>query len=653
MVGLKIEPNYITSETKALFLATLEANGIDLRSEVSPWLPIGNIGPILILGHFDSSKTPFSFPLTQRFLIEKSVYGEIIEDLLEHSQDIDTASIIIPESPHKGLLSAKCILKGNVLIPRATQAINDEHIKEICALTKLVQDESAAVLDPVSIRVPDLDPLPKILRSRFKAFTLSESDKEIFICTAGSNNIELKDQILGFSKKSIKFLKTSSHHFEAYEAKTKALSKNKQRRSVEALPSSEEEKGDQATRLKIDLSTCGCENPFDKQNNLSALEVLQWIIYQAYIQEASDIHFEQAGGRGRIRIRIDGELSTLLACSLDEMHSLVNVSFDTCGIQREPNADGSFLVELESEIVPIRMNSIPFRNSFLKLNFRILATENKAIELEEAIGEEKHIHAFKRAISRPQGLILITGPTGSGKTTTLYSCLEHINETSKNIQTIEDPIERNIEGLNQSQIDTKRDITFSRLMKSVLRQDPDIILLGEMRDKESSELAVQAALTGHLVFSTLHANDALGGINRMLQIGIPTDLFADSLLLIQAQRLAKKLCPHCKTRKELTQEELDLFSANDIDPEKSHIYTSKKCSRCAGKGYIGRTAIMEIVQFNPSIAELVMNKKSIESIRSKALEYGYEPLFKAALRKVKSGEISIDEALKLQPAWEA
>ena len=653
MIGLKIEPNYVTEEAKALFLASLSAIGIDLSNEGSPWVPIGNVGPILVLGHFDSSQKAYPIPLSQRFLIEKSVHREILEDIIERREDIDTESIIASDTLNGTSISQKSILQEKLLLPKSTQSSNSEHIGEICSLAESLHSEASSILDPVSIKVPDIDPLPQGLRSRFKAFTLNETDKEIFVCTAGLNNIELKDQILGLSQKSIKFLKTTDQHFATYTDKVKALSKNKQRRSVEALPSSGNEKEDPAARLKIDLATCGCENPFDKTNNLSSLEVLQWVIYQSYIQEASDIHFEQSNGRGRVRIRIDGELHTLLTCSIEEMQSLVNVSFDTCGIQREPNADGAFLVELENEIIPIRMNSIPFRNSLLKLNFRILATENKAIELESAISDERHVNIFKRAISRPQGLILITGPTGSGKTTTLYSFLEHINETSKNIQTIEDPIERNIEGLNQSQIDTKCDITFSRLMKSVLRQDPDIILLGEMRDKESAELAVQAALTGHLVFSTLHANDALGGINRMLQIGIPTDLFSDSLLLIQAQRLAKKLCPHCKTRKELTQEEIGLFAKNQIELEKTSIYTSKKCSRCSEKGYIGRTAIMEIVQFNPSISELMMKKKSIEEIRMKAIENGYEPLFKAALRKAESGEISIEEALKLQPAWEA
>jgi type IV pilus assembly protein PilB len=264
------------------------------------------------------------------------------------------------------------------------------------------------------------------------------------------------------------------------------------------------------------------------------------------------------------------------------------------------------------------------------------------------LGLEEHADkAMSYAIAQPHGIILVTGPTGSGKTTTLYSCLQELNKPDVNIVTCEDPVEYQLARVNQVRIHTEVGLTFSSALRAILRQDPDIILIGEIRDSETCEIAVKAALTGHLVLSTLHANESAGAITRLLDMGVEPFLMASSLILAQAQRLCRKLCPACKKETSLN---LKLCEEHKIDPalfEGVKLYGAQGCPKCHGIGYKGRAAIMEVLPVDENIRLLILRQAITDELRQKAQEQGMLTLRDAALMKVKEGETSLDAAVKI------
>jgi type II secretory ATPase GspE/PulE/Tfp pilus assembly ATPase PilB-like protein len=252
---------------------------------------------------------------------------------------------------------------------------------------------------------------------------------------------------------------------------------------------------------------------------------------------------------------------------------------------------------------------------------------------------------LQAAMSRDQGLILITGPTGSGKTTTLYALLNSVNSENMNIQTIEDPIEYEIEGINQTQTDPVHDIDFAQGLRRLMRADPDIILIGECRDEETASAAVNAALTGHLVLTTLHANDCLRAVSRFISMGVPPYLLADSLALSQAQRLVRRLCSQCKSMSPLTPRQRAMFAANKVPvPESTtHLYEAQGCPDCRETGYKGRVALMELCPFNPELADLVAVNAPQGEMRKIATAMGLRTLYQEGLQQVLEGETSLEE----------
>jgi general secretion pathway protein E len=279
---------------------------------------------------------------------------------------------------------------------------------------------------------------------------------------------------------------------------------------------------------------------------------------------------------------------------------------------------------------------------------RLLAQESVEYDLGNLGMDQKDLKYIEGLIERPYGMILVTGPTGSGKTTTLYGVLKKLNTVTRKIITVEDPVEYQVNGINQVQVKPQIDLTFANALRSLVRQDPDVLLIGEIRDRETADIAIESALTGHLVLSTLHTNDAPGAITRLRDIGIESFLMADSLLAIMAQRLIRVLCPHCKT--EYTAREGDRKRIGEILPDLPSsltLYQNKGCDRCGYTGYKGRQGIFEFLPINEAIKSAIVAGKESGSIARTAFELGYRPLAHHGFRKVVEGITTLSEVLRV------
>jgi type IV pilus assembly protein PilB len=280
-----------------------------------------------------------------------------------------------------------------------------------------------------------------------------------------------------------------------------------------------------------------------------------------------------------------------------------------------------------------------------KVVMRILDPKSLMVDLTKLGFEEQALKQFDNAIKQPYGIILVTGPTGAGKTTSLYSALKTINTTDVNIMTAEDPVEFNFDGINQVLVKTEIGLTFAAALRSFLRQDPDIILVGEIRDGETAEIAIRAALTGHLVFSTLHTNDAPSSINRLIDMGIPAYLVASATKMIVAQRMVRKICQFCKVEVPVQKETLMKLGVTEKEVAGFKIFEGKGCQECGQTGYSGRSGIFEAMPITPAIEQLILQQASTTAIRDQAIKEGMLTLRAAGLEKIKRGLTSVEEVL--------
>jgi len=387
----------------------------------------------------------------------------------------------------------------------------------------------------------------------------------------------------------------------------------------------------------------------DAAGDAPVIRMVNTIMVEALKTKASDIHLEAMEKTSRLRYRIDGELVERPAppkalhnavCSRIKILSNLDIAE-----HRRPQ-DGRFKVRALKKEVDVRVSILPTVHGE-KVVMRILDKANLAPGLASLGLDEYAYKAMKFAIDQPHGIILVTGPTGSGKTTTLYSCLQDLNQPNVNIVTAEDPVEYELPGVNQCHVNVAQGLTFAGILRSVLRQDPDIVLVGEIRDGETADIAVKAALTGHLVLSTLHTNDACGVIARLFDMGIQPFMLASSLILAQAQRLFRKLCPFCK---QPVKYDAELLAVNKVDPapfEGVEIFGPVGCPKCHGSGYKGRGAMMEVLPISPKIRALVEKGGDADLLKKLALEEGMVTLKEAGMIKVRQGLTSLQAAFEV------
>lgn len=372
------------------------------------------------------------------------------------------------------------------------------------------------------------------------------------------------------------------------------------------------------------------------------------ILAEAFVMKCSDIHIEPYENNFRIRYRQDGSLveaarppRTLMLPIISRVKILAQMDIS----ERRKPQDGRIKLEIGGKPIDYRVSSLPTLFGE-KIVLRLLDSSNLQLDMTKLGFEPKQIEIFKEGIYRPYGMCLVTGPTGSGKTTTLYSALAELNQIDTNISTAEDPVEFNLEGINQ--VNVKKDIglTFAACLKSFLRQDPDIIMVGEIRDHEVGEIAVEAALTGHMVLSTLHTNDAPSTITRLVNMGIEPFLVAAALNVVVAQRLCRKICKDCKdVDPGATKEVLVSCGISPASAEKIIAYKGKGCANCNNTGYKGRVAIYEVLEMTPSVKEILLRSGSTDEIKRQAIKEGMKTLRMCALTKVAQGLTTLDEAV--------
>jgi type IV pilus assembly protein PilB len=381
----------------------------------------------------------------------------------------------------------------------------------------------------------------------------------------------------------------------------------------------------------------------------AASKTVNKIIADALSRRASDIHIEPQEKDVLVRYRIDGVLQEIMRLPKKDIYAIVSrikVMSNLNIAERRKPQDGSFQIKNEGKRVDVRVSVLP---SVLgeSVSLRLLYRDESLIELGE-LGMPPHI--LKKYLSlamKPTGAILVTGPTGSGKTTTLYATLKVIATPEKKVITIEDPVEYHLPGIIQMSINPKTGLTFSSGLRTILRADPDIIMVGEIRDVETAEIAIRASLTGHLVLSTLHTNDAPSALARLMDMGIEPYLVTSSINAILSQRLARKLCPECKEAYEPEEETLKLLKLPISKEECPVIHRAKGCNYCGGTGYFGRVGLFELMIITPQIARLALAKKTAEEIGKVAQEEGMTTLLQDGAEKVKNGLTSLEEILRV------
>ncbi|OQA27510.1 MAG: Type II secretion system protein E [Verrucomicrobia bacterium ADurb.Bin345] len=396
-----------------------------------------------------------------------------------------------------------------------------------------------------------------------------------------------------------------------------------------------------------EVEEASLEEMLESAGDAPVIRIVNTIMIEAMRKHASDIHIEPMEKTIRLRYRVDGVLyenpcppKSLQSAIISRIKIMSNLNI----AERRVPQDGRFKIRAMGKEADVRVSLLPTVHGE-KIVMRILDKSALAPSLS-ALGLDKVAYEnLKYAIDQPHGMILVTGPTGSGKTTTLYSALQELNVSDVNIITVEDPVEYQLPGINQVQTHADVGLTFASGLRSILRQDPDIVMVGEIRDGETAAIAVQAALTGHLVLSTLHTNDAAGAVARLLYMGIEAFLLASSLIMTQAQRLYRKLCTACKKKRALP---LEIFRLNHIDPamfEGVEMFGAGGCPKCMNTGYKGRGALMEILLVDEKVKQIMLKDASAGAIRDQAIQNGMQTLRDVGLERVKTGLTSIEEIL--------
>jgi len=394
----------------------------------------------------------------------------------------------------------------------------------------------------------------------------------------------------------------------------------------------------------------GADSEGGESDGAVVIKIVNSVIMNALRQGASDIHIEPEDDKLNIRFRVDGILHEassppkyLQSAFISRIKIMANLDI----AEKRIPQDGRFTMRMEAREIDIRVSSFPTINGE-NVVLRLLDTANLIMSPRKLGFSEEVLKKYSSMITKPHGIILVTGPTGSGKTTTIYASLSEINSVEKNVITIEDPVEYKIEGIRQTQVNPKVNLTFANGLRSILRQDPDIIMVGEIRDLETLEIAIHAALTGHLVFSTLHTNDAPGAVTRMVDMGAEPFLISSAVIGILAQRLVRTVCPECKKDYKPSGEELK-ETGMFIRGQKGDIifYKGTGCKRCMGTGYKGRIGIYELMPITGEIKDLTVKKSPAEEIRKTAVSQGMRGLKEDGIAKIEEGLTTIEEVLRV------
>ena len=525
---------------------------------------------------------------------------------------------------------------GNILIRMGIIA-NEDELSEFIGRQLNI---GALRLTDIELNPEVVKMIPMDIARKFNVIAIGKLGKTLIVAISDPNNIYVLDAvkfITGCAVQPVispeKAIQKAIDNYYRDAAGITEILKGMKEGDLEVIDESEDALTEQDLRSQVQ------DKPLVK--------LVDSIIADAIRRGCSDIHIETYEKKIRVRYRLDGDLQEMSPLPFKYRAAIVSrvkIMADLDISERRLPQDGRIKVKFGDRAVDLRVSVLPTIFGE-KVVMRILDPRSVNVDMTKLGFAESSLAEFDKAIHLPYGMILVTGPTGSGKTTTLYSALKQINTTDINIMTAEDPVEFNFEGINQVAVKSEIGLTFASALRSFLRQDPDVVMVGEIRDGETAEIAVRAALTGHLVFSTLHTNDAPSTIDRLIDMGIPGYLVASCVRLVMAQRMVRKVCTNCREEVKLPLETLQTLGLTEDEVKGTKIYTAKGCNECNSTGYSGRTGIFEVMPMSTALERMILAKTSSMDIRQQAITEGMLTLRTAALEKLKKGATTVAEVM--------
>lgn len=652
-----------TSRAEAIFRRLALPAG----SEQESWMPVCSLGPLLICAHYNPASTQ-RWGIPSEFIIPVLVPRQTYDIYVK---DINDRLNFTPLDRTEAIEITRPIPRGDTL-ERMLQWFLDQYPFHRPDVREKVERESAQLQaaspgDAMALKglarglglavyflatgdlcfnaecAPRQTLFPDALLEKHCVYPLYAGRRVVYLLSRDKNSFAFEDEWLSGGNATFDFRTVLADR----EAIIGTINRERSRAAMPAQTRVETEliHSDVANLVDIDIQEISKLNP--SSINVTPEQVIHWVLYRAITGRASDLHVEKYFNTARFRARIDGELKVIHTCPEEQLPRFISLikNYSNMGQRRQDAQDARFSLMLGPRRVDCRVSAIPCRRDLQKLTIRFLDKQDGIKKLSELRLSPRQASVLSEAMGRDQGLILVTGPTGSGKTTTLYALLNSINSDNINIHTIEDPIEYEIEGMNQTQTDPLNGIHFSEGLRRLLRADPDVILIGECRDQETATAAVNAALTGHLVLTTLHANDCLRAVSRFISMGIPPYLLADALALSQAQRLVRRLCASCRKPVALSPEVRKVCHDNliEIPSDVSFINVANGCSECGENGYLGRIALMEMCPMDGELSELIAENAPQSRMRQLAVKKGVLTLYQEGLKQVLAGETSMEE----------
>lgn len=530
------------------------------------------------------------------------------------------------------------------------QNINNENLEQVFSLEGLVDDEKLKIAIAKEMGIPFLDLLnldlnqavikhvPEAIARRHNIIPIEVDDHEITIAIHDPRNMYAIDDVQLATGKNVNIVFTNENE-------------------IKSLINRFYDNSDEATQAVEDFEA---SQEFDdveeivESDDITASPVVRLvnsIIIQAAKMKSSDIHLEPFEKDVRIRYRIDGELREIMKTNRAMYNSMV-IRIKILGgmdiSERRKPQDGRVETKVEGKPIDLRISILPTVYGE-KIVIRLLDRSTTVLTKAQLGFSKTNEDRFNDIVSAPEGIILLTGPTGSGKTTTLYAVLSEMNELTKNIITVEDPVEYRLEGINQVQVNNRAGLSFASGLRSILRQDPDIVMVGEIRDAETAQISFRAAITGHVVLSTLHTNDTVSSLTRLVDMGVPEYLVSTAVVGIVAQRLVRKLCPNCRKAYQSSEAEMAILDLSE--PRK--LYAPNGCLECGMTGYAGRTAVHEVLVMTRQIRDLIALNKPVDVIKDAAVRDGMKTLRQSAIELVLQGITTIDQMIRISQVDES
>lgn len=561
----------------------------------------------------------------EELLLER---GHITQEQLEQARTVQA------QTPGKPL--AQILLTMHA----ATEAQVLEAVAETHNLPFEIPDR--ATVDQAAFELLPVDYIRKqqVLPLRFEGEAENPKDRTLVVAMTDPSNVFVLDEVRRRTRRNVRVVVTTAADINRIiEQVTTGHSDIQVEEIIKDMAEDDVQVVKEATEDVADLEKAGSESP--------VIRFVNYLIADGIKQGASDIHIEPKEKALKVRYRIDGVLFEAMnppwnmhAAIVSRMKIMANLDIS----ERRLPQDGRIRAVVHNRKVDLRMSTLPTAHGE-KVVVRILDNRSINVPLEALGFSEEALTIWRRQIAEPHGIVLVTGPTGSGKTTTLYSSLRCMDGNKLNISTVEDPIEYHLDQANQVQVHEKIGMTFAAALRSLLRQDPDVIMLGEIRDAETARIAVQASLTGHLVLSTLHTNDAPSSVTRLINIGVEPYLIASAVNAILAQRLVRKICPHCKDKYEPTPEMAEFLTLQGVDV--SRLFKGKGCDRCRKTGYSGRLGIYEMLVMDDGLRDLVTRNPDVTQFRRLCREKGLVTLRQDGFDKAARGLTTVDEVLRV------